>query len=78
MFLVTPKNKNIERCTKIVYNNIEVVNSPEDIMNSIDIFFSTKTSRTLEIQLKNLILADNIEICKEKYNFLNKNISILN
>ena len=35
MFLVTPKNRNIERCAKIVYNNIEVVRSPEDIMNSI-------------------------------------------
>lgn len=66
MFLVTPKNRNIERCAKIVYNNIEVVRSPEDIMNSIDIFFPTKTSRALEIQLKNLLLADNIEICKEK------------
>ena len=66
MFLVTPKNRNIERCAKIVYNNIEVVRSPEDIMNSIDIFFPTKTSRALEIQLKNLLLAENIEICKEK------------
>ena len=66
MFLVTPKNKNIERCAKIVYNDIEVVRSPEDIMNSIDIFFATKTSRSLEIQLKNLLLADNIDICKEK------------
>lgn len=33
MFLVTPKNKNIERCAKIVYNDIEVVLSPEDIMH---------------------------------------------
>lgn len=66
MFLVTPKNKNIERCAKIVYNNIEVVRSPEDIMSSIDIFFPTKTSRALEIQLKNLLLADNIDVCKEK------------
>lgn len=66
MFLVTPKNKNIERCAKIIYNNIEVVRSPEDIMNAIDIFFPVKTSRELEIQLKNLLLADTIEICKEK------------
>lgn len=66
MFLVTPKNKNIERCAKIVYNDIEVVRSPEDIMNSIDIFFAAKTSRALEIQLKNLLLADDINICKEK------------
>jgi len=66
MFLVTPKNKNIERCAKIVYNNIEVVRSPEDIMLSIDVFFPAKTSRALEIQLKNLLLAENINICKEK------------
>ena len=66
MFLVTPKNKNIERCAKIVYNDIEVIRSPEDIMASIDIFFATKTSRSLEIQLKNLLLAEDIEQCKEK------------
>jgi transposase-like protein len=66
MFLVTPKNKNIERCAKIIYNDIEVIRSPEDIMNSIDVFFATKTSRELEIQLKNLLLTENETICKEK------------
>ena len=66
MFLVTPQNKNIERCAKIVYNDIEVVRSPEDIMSSIDTFFTVKTSRYLEIQLKNLLLADDIQTCKEK------------
>lgn len=66
MFLVTPKNKNIERCAKIVYNNIEVIRSPEDIMAAIDIFFPIKTSRALEIQLKNLLLADDINMCKDK------------
>ena len=66
MFLVTPQNKNIERCAKIVYNDIEIVRSPEDIMASIDIFFATKTSRYLEIQLKNLLLAEDIKTCKNK------------
>lgn len=66
MFLVTPQNKNIERCAKIVYNDIEIVRSPEDIMASIDTFFATKTSRYLEIQLKSLLLADDINSCKEK------------
>ena len=63
MFLVTPKN--IDRCAKIVDNTIEVVRSSGYIMNSIDIFFPTKTSMALEIQLKNLLLSDNIEICKK-------------
>lgn len=66
MFLVTPKNHNIERCAKIVYNDIEVIRSPEDIMASIDVFFASKTSRYLEIQLKNLLLADDLKTCKEK------------
>ena len=65
MFLVTPQNKNIERCAKIIYNNIEIIRSPEDIMSAIDRYFATKTSRTLEIQLKNLILAEDIEKCEE-------------
>lgn len=66
MFLVTPDNHNIERCAKIVYNDIEVIRSPEDIMASIDIFFAKKTSRYLEIQLKNLLLAYDLQSCKEK------------
>lgn len=66
LFLVTPKNRNIERCAKIVYNDIEVIRSPEDIMASIDIFFATKTSRYLEIQLKNLLLAEDLQECKDK------------
>ena len=65
MFLVTPQNRNIERCAKIIYNNIEIIRSPEDIMSAIDRYFATKTSRTLEIQLKNLILAEDIEKCEE-------------
>lgn len=59
------ENKNIERCAKIIYNNIEIIRSPEDIMSAIDRYFATKTSRTLEIQLKNLILAEDIEKCEE-------------
>lgn len=69
MFLVTPQNKNIERCAKIVYNEIEVIRSPEDIMASIDVFFATKTSRCLEIQLKNLFLGESIKEGKEKIEF---------
>lgn len=65
MFLVTPQNRNIERCAKIIYNDIEIIRSPEDIMGTIDKYFATKTSRTLEIQLKNLILAEDIERCEE-------------
>lgn len=66
MLLVTPKNHNIERCAKIVYNDIEVIRSPEDIMASIDVFFASKTSRYLEIQLKNFLLADDLQTCKDK------------
>ena len=65
MFLVTPQNRNIERCAKIIYNDIEIIRSPEDIMGTINKYFATKTSRTLEIQLKNLILAEDIEKCEE-------------
>lgn len=65
MFLVTPQNRNIERCAKIIYNDIEIIRSQEDIMGTIDKYFATKTLRTLEIQLKNLILAEDIEKCQE-------------
>ncbi len=78
MFLVTPQNKNIERYAKIVYNDIEIVRSPEDIMASIDIFFATKTSRYLEIQLKNLFLAEDIKTCKDKIDLFKQQFLIIN
>ena len=51
---------------KILTENPDVLDYyTEDIMSAIDRYFAIKTSRTLEIQLKNLILADDIEKCEE-------------
>lgn len=32
LFLVTPDNRNIERCSKIVYNGVKIVCSPEELL----------------------------------------------
>ena len=77
MFLVTPQNRNIERCAKIIYNDIEIIRSPEDIMGTINKYFATKTSRTLEIQLKNLILAEDIEKYKSNEKLIRKLNSVI-
>ena len=51
---------------KILTENPDVLDYyTENIMSAIDRYFAIKTSRTLEIQLKNLILADDIEKCEE-------------
>lgn len=74
MFLVTPANRNIERCVKLVYNNIKIVKSPEDVMETITKYFSDRLSRSLKISFKNLFLSSNIDtlngelqLFKDKY-----------
>lgn len=74
MFLVTPANRNIERCVKLVYNNIKIVKSPEDVMETITKYFSDRPSRSLKISFKNLFLSSNIDtlngelqLFKDKY-----------
>lgn len=52
MFLVTPQNKNIERCAKIIYNNIEIIRSPEDIMSAIDRYFSDQNIKNIRNTVK--------------------------
>lgn len=63
LFFVTPKNKNIERCVKIIYNDVRIVHSPDSICQSITQFFAEHPSRKMQIALKNLFLAED----KEKY-----------
>lgn len=58
LFLVTPQNKNIERCVKIVYNDITVVHSPDSICFSITKFFAEHPSRKMQIALKRLFLLE--------------------
>lgn len=66
MFFVTPKNKNIERCIKIVYNGIKIVHSPDEVLTSITRFLADRPSRKLKLELKNLFLEENIEKFKEE------------
>lgn len=66
MFFVTPTDKNIERCVKIVYNNIKVIHSPDEVFTSITKFLAERPSRKLKIELKELFLEDNIENFKEE------------
>lgn len=74
LFLVTPSNRNIERCIKIVYNRVRVVNSPDSIMESITKYFSDRPSRVLKTNFKNLFLAKDLytldlelQFFKDKY-----------
>ncbi len=61
MFLVTPKDHNVERCAKMVYNGIKIVECPESITESISRYFPDKPSRALKISFKNLFLVENKE-----------------
>lgn len=64
LFLVTSPNKNIERCFKIIYNDVEIIHSPDSICESIMQFFAEHPSRKMQTALKNLFIAKD----KEKYN----------
>ena len=83
LFFVTPSNKNIERCIKIVYNDINLIQSPDDIFSAISRFWAERPSRKPQIALKELFLADNIDIYEEEYKMFkeiyvdNKIISIM-
>lgn len=73
-FIVTPSNRNLERCVKIVYNSIKVVHSPDSVIESITKYFSDRPSRALKVSFKNLFLAKDIsslelelQFFKDKY-----------
>ena len=61
LFFVTPVNKNIERCIKILYNEVQIIHSPDEIYESITRFFAQKPSRKLQIAMKDLFLKGNID-----------------
>lgn len=69
LFFVTPPNKNIERCVKIVYNNVQVIHSPEDIFQKINKFFADHPARKMRVALKDLFFAKDIEEYKVKLDF---------
>lgn len=61
LFFVTPKNRNIERCIKILYNNVKVEHSPDTTYIKISKYFAVKKCRKMQISLKDLFLKENIE-----------------
>ena len=54
LLAVTPKNKNLVRCLKIIYNKVKVIDSPEDIVVDITQFFTEKSTRKFITNLKDL------------------------
>lgn len=61
LFFVTPPHKNIERCIKIVYNNVKIIHSPDTVFDTITRFFADHPSRKMKVALKDLFLAPNYE-----------------
>ena len=60
LFFVTPANKNIERCIKIIYNDVKIIHSPDYIFENITKFLANHPSRKMKIALKELFLTKNI------------------
>lgn len=61
LFLVTPHNKNIERCAKIIYNGLNIVYSPDELIVDITRFFSEKSTRKFLKNLKDLFFAQSLQ-----------------
>lgn len=61
LFFITPPNKNIERCVKIIYNDVHIVKSPDNTYSNITKFFAERPARKMCIALKDLFLKKNIE-----------------
>ena len=66
LFFVTPANKNIERCIKIIYNDVKIIHSPDYIFENITKFLANHPSRKMKVALKDLFLTKNIEEYKIK------------
>lgn len=82
LFLVTPQNKNIERCAKIIYNNINIVHSPDELITDITRFFTEKSTRKFARNLKDLFFAKTfdahqIEMKMFQEQFINNKIVLL-
>ena len=69
LFFITPSNKNIERCIKIVYTNINIIHSPDDIFSAISTFWAYRSSQKMYTALKNLFFFENIDEYNLQYNF---------
>lgn len=72
MFLVTPPNYNIERCVKIIYNNIQIIHSPDNIYSSISKFWADHPSRKILVALKNLFLYEDLKRFEQEYKLFNE------
>ena len=69
LFFISPDNKNLERCIKIIYNDVKIVYSPDNIFQKITQFFAEHPSRKMQISLKNLFLAETEEEYKRDLKF---------
>ena len=69
LYFVSPDNKNLERCIKIIYNDVKIVYSPDNIYQKITQFFAEHPSRKMQISLKNLFLAETEEEYKRDIKF---------
>lgn len=61
LFFITPPNKNIERTLKIVYNDVEIIHSPDETFQKITRFLADHPSRKFKVALKDLFLAADLE-----------------
>ncbi len=82
LFFVTPPDKNIERCVKIIYNNVKIIHSPDTMYSSIMKYFPQRPSRKMQIDLRNLFFAEDIQKYKVelelfKENYLDNKVAIM-
>ena len=82
LFAVIPPNRNLERCLKIVYTNIHIIHSPEEIITDVTKFFTEKSTRKFITNLKDLFFAKtlddhNIEVEMFKEQFSNNKIVLM-
>ena len=61
LFAVIPQNRNLERCLKIVYTNVHIIHSPEEIIVDVTRFFTEKSTRKFITNLKDLFFAKTLE-----------------
>ena len=77
LYLVTEKSKNIDRCSKIIYNNICIVEEMNQFIDKVYMYCPHAISHKVATNLKNIFLLKNIDIFYEELKLFKETYSDL-
>ena len=77
LYLVTEKSKNIERCSKIIYNNICIIEEMNQFINKVYMYCPYAIAHKVATNLKDIFLLENIDMFYEELKIFKETYSEL-